>query len=85
MTLLKQFLIEECTSSVRKLILDAIEVGNSRTGTRSEHFEFNRFEVTCDFEQGIVLIEDVLDPTEAGRQRVSLEEFSAVLSAADLR
>lgn len=43
------------------------------------HFEFNRFEVTIEREANIVVLEDVLDATEAGVQHVPLAEFTAAL------
>jgi len=78
-TLLDQFLAEECTPHVRDLVREALDAGRSGAGPRRRRFEFNRFEVTFDLDEGDVLIEDVLDATEAGAQRVSAAEFSAAL------
>lgn len=79
-TLLNQFIVEECTPEVRDLLRNALEAGLSGTGPRRKHFEFNRFEITFDVDQGEVLIEDVLDVTEGGAQYVSLVDFSAALN-----
>jgi hypothetical protein len=49
-------------------------------GPRTRRYEFNRFEIALDFDEGNVIIEDVLDASEAGAQRVSIAEFSAALS-----
>lgn len=79
-TLLEQFLIEECTPYVRELVRGALEAGRAGRGPLRKRFEFNRFEVTFDLDEGVVLIEDVLNPSDAGAQRVPMEEFSAALS-----
>jgi hypothetical protein len=80
-TLLDQFLAEECTPYVRDMLRGALDAGRSGAGSQRRHFEFNRFEVTFDLDEGDVLIEDVLDATESGAQRVSIAEFSAALEA----
>lgn len=79
-TLLDQFLAEECTPYVRDLVKSGLEAGRSGAGPRTGRFEFNRFEVAFDLDEGGVLIEDVLDATEAGAQRFSIAEFSAALN-----
>ena len=75
-TLLEQFLAEECTPHVRKLLEDAL----ANPGAAASHFEFNRFGVTLGRSPASVVLEDVLDASEAGVQQVSLEEFTAALS-----
>ena len=79
-TLLEQFLAEECTPYVRDLVRTGLEAGLSGAGPRRKRFEFNRFEVTFDLDKGDVLIEDVLDITEAGSQRIPIAEFSSALN-----
>ncbi len=74
-TLLQQFLTEECTAHVRRLLEDALDARSPPF----KRFEFNRFEVTIQREDGAVLLEDVLDPTEAGVVRIPLAEFVAAL------
>jgi hypothetical protein len=74
-TLLEQFLKEECTPYVRGVLEEAL----GATAPSSKRFEFNRFEVTVDREEGMVLVEDVLDATNAGMLRVPLAEFAAAL------
>lgn len=78
-TLLDKFLAEECTPYVRELVRSGLAAGRSGAGARSKRFEFNRFAVAFDFDEGAVLIEDVLDASEAGAQRFSVAEFSAAL------
>lgn len=74
--LLEQFITQECTAYVRRLIEGAI----TDSGTPRPHFEFNRFEVTIKREANIVVLEDVLDAAETGVQHVSLAEFTAALT-----
>ena len=78
--ILEQFIEEECTPYVRDLIKSALETGNSGVGPRTRRFEFNRFDVVFDLNKKDVLIEDVLDFTQAGAQRVSIAEFLAALN-----
>lgn len=73
--LLEQFIAQECTPYVRRLLEDAI--ADSRVVR--PHFEFNRFEVTIEREGNIVVLEDVLDATDVGVRRVPLGEFMAAL------
>ncbi|MBL8722765.1 MAG: hypothetical protein JNK49_01900 [Planctomycetes bacterium] len=73
--LLEQFISQECTEYVRRLIEDAI----ADSATQRPRFEFNRFEITIEREANIVVIEDVLDATEARVQHVLLAKFMAAL------
>ena len=73
--LLEQFLARECTPHVRQLLEEAI----AEASELRPHFEFNRFEVTVERDEGVVLLEDVLDATEAGVLRVPLAEFVKAL------
>jgi hypothetical protein len=79
-TLLEQFLAEECTPEVRDLLRTELERAKSGAGPRRKRFEFNRFEVAFDIDNGDVLIEDILDVAEAGTQRIPLAEFSAAVN-----
>jgi hypothetical protein len=73
--LLEQFITQECTAYVRRLLEDAI----ADSATPRPHFEFNRFEITIERQANIVVLEDVLDATEAGVRRVPLAEFTDAL------
>ncbi len=75
----EKFLAEECTPDVRTLVHGALQAGMAGRGPRTKRFEFNRFEVTFDLDEGVVLIEDVLDPTNTGAQRIPIKEFVAAL------
>lgn len=73
--LLEQFITQECTAYMRRLLEDAI----ADSATPRPHFEFNRFEITIEREANIVVLEDELDATEAGVRHVPLAEFTAAL------
>lgn len=78
-TLLDQFLAQDCTPYVRNLVKTGLEAAMLGTGPRTIRFELNRFEIVFDLEEGGVLIEDVLDASEAGVQRVPVADFLAAL------
>lgn len=69
-TLLEQFLSEECTPHVRKLICDA----GSTTQIRHQ-FEFNRFDVILDLGAQAATISDDLDSSATGTVVMPLKEF----------
>ena len=74
--LLEQFLAQECMEHVRRL-LDAALADSTR---QRHHFEFNRFEVTIEREANIVVLDDVLDATEAGSRLIPLAEFTTAIT-----
>jgi hypothetical protein len=74
-TLLEEFLNEECTPYVRRLLEEALADATAHC----RRFEFNRFEITVDRQKGVVLIEDVLDGSDTGLLQVPLSEFIAAL------
>jgi hypothetical protein len=75
LNLLEEFFAQECTPHVRHLLEKAL----AAAAPPGQRFEFNRFEITIDRDAGTILIEDVLDATDAGALRVPLEEFVAAL------
>jgi len=75
-TLLDQFLAEECTPHVQRLLEEAI----ADVTSLSPHFDFNRFEVTVQRAENTVVLEDALDVTEAGALTVPLPEFVHALT-----
>jgi hypothetical protein len=79
-TLFDEFLTEECTPYVRDLLRAALEAATSGTGPTRTRFEFNRFELELDVDQGVVLLDDVLDAGTSGSQRIPMKIFSEALS-----
>jgi hypothetical protein len=80
-SVLEQFLEEEASPYVRKLIADAVSQHLFQPGEVQKRFEFNRFEVILDFMNDSVLIEDVLDPATSGEVRLKLDEFLRYLAS----
>jgi hypothetical protein len=74
-SLLQQFLAEDGTPYVQALLVDAVDEYAARPAARQKRFEFNRFDVTLDFDSKSVLIEDVLEPGIGGETRIGLDEF----------
>jgi hypothetical protein len=74
-SLLDQILAEECIPYVRGLLNSALEAVKTGTAPAKNRFEFDRFEVTIDAEKNEVVLEDVLDATDAGKQTVALQEL----------
>jgi hypothetical protein len=79
-TLLEQFMTEECTPFVCELLRGAVQQRSSGGIPEVRRFEFNRFEVIIDLGERTVLIQDVLDSTELGSCRTSMDEFTAALN-----
>ena len=73
--ILEQFLAEEAVPYVRKLIFDAVNEHQTRPNEIQKQFEFNRFELTLNFENKTVLIEDILQPSPNGEVRLGLDEL----------
>ena len=68
MTLLQRFIDEECSHHVRGLLQTALR----HVAPSIKRFEFNRFEVSMDRDTQSVLIEDVLDASAVGVERLPL-------------
>lgn len=85
LSLLQQFIEEEATPHVRRLIVNAVHEHEGRPQETQRRFEFNRFEVTLDFDGGVATIEDVLDSASSGEVRLQLGEFIQCLSEVDER
>jgi hypothetical protein len=79
--LLEQFLSEECTPYVRHVVLQALNSSKTVGLARMKRFEFNRFDLTIDYDEGVATVEDILDATAAGSQRVSLAELASAIDA----
>jgi hypothetical protein len=75
-TLFEQFLAEECTPSVLRLLEQAF----ADPAMQHRHFELNRFEVTVDRITNVVELADVLAPSEAPVERIPLAEFESALA-----
>jgi hypothetical protein len=81
-SLLEQFVEEECTPYVKQMISRALDAAETGASPALQHFEFNRFDLTIDAEEGMVTLQDVLDATAAGSQQISLHEFAVAINSA---
>jgi hypothetical protein len=73
--LLDQFLRYDCTEYARTVLEEAI---NDTSKVRA-HLDFNRFAVTIERENNIVVLQDDLDVSEAGTLRMPIAEFANAL------
>ena len=76
-----QFLEEEVSPSVRKLIEDAMARHSSRPEEVECQFEFDIFDVSINFQSEVVTIASVLDASSAGEQQLPLHEFLRILGS----
>ena len=79
-TPLSSLLGEDGVPYVRDRVGSAIADGRAGTGPRRCALQFNRFEVTVDLDEETVLVQNVLDTTDAGEQRVSIAAFLAAVA-----
>jgi hypothetical protein len=74
-TVFEQFLTEECTPEVVRMLREALE----DTSRLRPHFELNRFELTIERETNTLLLVDVLDGA-APVHRIPVTEFVQALT-----
>lgn len=79
-SLMDVFLAQEATPDVCQLICQAIDTHKERRDELYQRFTFNRFDVTIDFVNQVVQIEDDLTPDASGQAVVPLNEFVSRLS-----
>jgi hypothetical protein len=73
--LIDQFFSEEIGIGVKNLILDAVAQHRMHGVLVKKLFEFNRFDLTLDFEAKTALIEDILASEKSGAACIKLDEF----------
>lgn len=71
-------LTQECTSHLRRRLLNAI----AGVATPRPYFEFSRFEVAVDRDNVTTVLEDAFDAREAGVQCIPLTEFTKASAGA---
>ncbi len=59
-TLIERFFVQELDDSVRSILKDAFDGRMHSKNVLLREFEFNCFDVSLDFEKGIVTLKDVL-------------------------
>jgi hypothetical protein len=80
LSLLKQFLDQDCDAGVRQKLLTEINKHSTVKTDVVREFNFNRFNVHLDFRNGSARIEDELDKSEAGSCMVPIADFSSALN-----
>ena len=78
-TLLRVFILEDCTPFERTLLFEALADWEAHVQPVKQHLTFNRFDFTFDSESGTILIEDILDAGENGSEMVSPDELRGSL------
>lgn len=79
--LLSRFLREEASPYVRGLLRNSVADGSADRRIAIREFNFNAFDITLDFQKGLVIVADVLDPTS--EVTIPLSEFIAVIAQDD--
>ena len=74
-TILDRFLADEANDDVRGLLREALH----DLSVPLRRFELNLFEVTIDHEARSVVIDDVLDATEAGTIIIPIAELASAI------
>lgn len=74
-SLLEQLLTEACTTDVQRLLEEAM----ADVAAPHQCARFDRFDVTIERVEAVVIVEDVTDATAAGAQTVLLPAFAHAL------
>lgn len=74
-TLIERFVVLELDDSVRSILKGAFDERNHSKSVLLREFEFNCFDVSLDFEKGIVTLQDVLSCEEGNTINVPMRDF----------
>jgi hypothetical protein len=74
-TLIERFVAQELNDSIRPILKDAFEERICSKSVLLREFEFNCFDVSLDFEKGIVTLQDVLSIGESGFLDIPIRDF----------
>lgn len=77
-TLIKRFVAQELDASVRSILKDAFDERMRSKSVRLREFEFNYFDVSLDFEKGIVTLQDVRCAGESSFLDIPMRDFISV-------
>ncbi|WP_163034738.1 hypothetical protein [Pseudomonas viridiflava] len=80
-TLIGRFVAQELDDSVRSILKNAFDERICSKSVLLREFEFNCFDVSLDFENGIVTLQDVLSAGESNFLDIPIRDF---ISACDL-
>lgn len=76
-TLIERFVVQELDDSVRYILKDAYDERMRSQSVLLREFEFNCFDVSLDFEKGIVTLQDVLSIGESSSFDISIRDFAS--------
>ena len=74
-TLIDRFVAQELDDSVRSILKDAFDERLCSESVLLMEFEFNCFDVSLDFEKGIVTLQDVLSAGESSFLDIPIRDF----------
>lgn len=74
-TLIERFVAQELDDSVRSILKDAFDERICSKSVLLREFEFNCFDVSLDFEKGIVTLQDVLSAGESSFIDIPIYDF----------
>lgn len=72
---MEQFVVQELDDSVRSILKDAFDERMRSENVLLREFEFNCFDVSLDFEKGIVTLQDVLSAGESSSLDIPMRDF----------
>ncbi|MBX8606636.1 hypothetical protein K5D65_05510 [Pseudomonas cichorii] len=76
--LIERFIAQELDDSVRSILKDAFDELRCSGKALLREFEFNCFDVSLDFEKGIVTLQDVLSVGESSFLDMPIRDFISV-------
>ena len=74
-TIIERFVALELDDSVRSILKDAFDERICSKSVLFREFEFNCFDVSLDFEKGIVTLQDVLSAGESSFLDIPIRDF----------
>lgn len=73
--LIERFVAQELDDSVRSILKDAFDERMCSKSVLLREFEFNCFDVSLDFEKGIVTLQDVLSAGVSSGLEIPIRDF----------
>lgn len=74
-SLIDRFLEQELNSKVRSVLKDALDERARSESVLFRGFEFNCFDVSFDFQKGIVILQDALSAGDGSSVDIPISEF----------
>lgn len=74
-TLIERFIAQELDDRVRSILNQAFDERMRSKSVLLRHFEFNCFDVSLNFEKGIVTLQDILSSGESNFLDIPIRDF----------